>query len=115
MMRGAGPVNTNTSHTSRRTLLSLLPPAHPPLSTKHRAHILSAEFAKCASYVGQGSTNHIAAGYELIEVCREGGREWDVERGRVMVAMATADRWVFQMLSSYLPPSLSLSLSLSLS
>ena len=32
-------------------------------------------------------------GRELVEVYREGGPEWDGERGRVMVAMATTDRY----------------------
>ena len=76
-----------------RTLLSLLPPGHPPLSTRHRAHILTAEFTKCAQHTGLGSTNQLAVGHQLIDVYSEGGREWDVERGRVMVAMATADRY----------------------
>lgn len=85
-----------------RTLVSLLPPSHPPLSTKHKAHILNAEFTRLTSH---GSTNQIAAGYELIGVYCEGGREWDVERGRVMVAMATADRLVSPSLPSSLPHS----------
>lgn len=79
--------------------MSLLPPSHPPLSVKHRAHILNAEFIR---YTDQGSANHIAAGNELVDVYREGGRQWDVERGRVMVAIATADRLVYS--SSPLPP-----------
>ena len=36
--------------------------------------------------------NAVAVGYELVEVYREGGWEWDVERGRVMVDLATTDR-----------------------
>lgn len=85
---------------SLRTLMSLLPLSHPPLSTKHRAHILNAEFTR---YTDQGSPDHIAAGKELIDVYREGGREWDLERGRVMVAIATTDRLVYSSFSFSLP------------
>ena len=82
-----------------RTLLSLLSPPpstrHPSTrhpSTRHQAHILTAEFTECARYGSQGLANHIAVGRELVEVYREGGPEWDGERGRVMVTMATTDR-----------------------
>ena len=85
-----------------RTLLSLLPPAHPPLSTRHQAHILESEFTKCSEQNGNRSTNQLAVGRQLIDVYREGGREWDVERGRVMVAMATADRYMHVHIHMYI-------------
>ena len=66
-----------------------------------KSHILATELLRLtgpAGVTGRGGkpTNQdavaVAVGYELMEVYREGGRQWDVERGRVMVDMATTDR-----------------------
>lgn len=41
-----------------------------------------------------GLTNEmsVAVGYELLEVYRDGGREWDVEKGKLMIDLSTNDR-----------------------
>ena len=79
---------------SSRTFLSLIPPSIPPLSTRVKSHILTSEQLRLTSSSGGKPTNQsaVAVGYELIQVYKEGGREWDVERGRVLVDMATTDR-----------------------
>ena len=90
---------TQNSLSFSRTFLSLVPPTVPPLSTRMKSHILATELLRLtgsAGVTGRGGkpTNQdaVAVGYELMAVYREGGRQWDVERGRVMVDMATTDR-----------------------
>ena len=97
-----------------RTILSLLSSHTPHLATEHKAHYLELEFRQ--------STNRVAVGRDLVMMYKESGEEWNVERARVMVAMATMDRYAacyYECLCSlplnlFLPPSISPSLPPSL-